>query len=381
MQLTVTIWNSPAELPANFVEATTKFTGLSFSTQAQGGFTDASFAVKASGWNAVKWYREYLGFHVVIFDHLGRRVYEGSIEDAEADSEGVTITCLGYHAAVDELLHGVIYPIGTPATPTNLIEDVVDIASAYSVWSPDKSMVSKLTHDISPQDFSGEKKLADAIAEATKFGDNGLNPRPVYLAVWDHRRAYLYVEPSLVGKPTWLVYMKDFASAQGLGLSRSRSTVWNRIQVVYDDPLIGTTFTDFAEDKDSQRKFRIREGTVNIGQSLEGVAEVVRDLAIKAYASPEQTSSIEISNRVYSYAGAPDYPYMIRAGSLIKIMDYDPSVAQQVAGTSGQDTSVALISRTTYNAESNTISIELGRKSMSLDLFMAKLGTGSGSIS
>lgn len=381
MRLSIAIWRNPTEDRSVFVEAITNFSGLTFSTAADGGFADASFFVPASGWRAVKFYREYLGFHVVVFDHLGRRVYEGSIEDTEANSEGVNLTCLGYQAASQELLHGVVYPAGIDTSPSKLIEDVVDIGAAHSVWNTDKSMIQKFSHNVAPLDFSGEKKLNDAITEATRFGDNGVNPKPIYFAVWDHRRVYLTSEPEITSKPDWLVYTKNFSSSRGIGLSRSRSTVWNKIQVTYDDPLIGSTFTEFAEDLDSQRHFRLREGTVNIGQSLPGVAEVVRDLAIKAYAQPEQTSSIELSGRVNRYGGGPDFPYMLRAGSIVKVMDYDPSVAQLVSGSSGNDASVVFVNRTTYSADSNSITLELGRKSMALDLFMAKLGTGSGSVS
>lgn len=383
MNLTIAIWTSPTEAVETFVGSTQNFTNLSFSTSAMGGFGDASFSIRASGWNAVRWYREYLGFHVVIIDHLGRRVYEGSIEDAQADSEGVNITCLGYYATANELLHGVIYPIGIPATPTDIIIDTIEIANAKGgLWSSDTSMVQSVTHNIAPLDFSGGKKLLDAVTECVKFGNNGVIPVPMYVAVWDNRRVYFYEEPSLTGTPSWHIYKKDFSSGSGLSLSRSRSNIWNRIQVTYDDPDIGATFTDFAEDLDSQRLFRLREGTVNIGQSLPAVAEVIRDLSIKAYAQPEQQSGLGVNNRVYNYGGAPDYPYMLRAGSLIQVMDYDPSVAQLVGGSTGEDASIAFVSRTTYNADSNEVTLELGRKSAALDLFMARLGMGSsGSVS
>ena len=68
MKLTVAIWSAPDEKPEHFVDMTTKQQSLSFSTQVQGGFGDASFTIPVSGWNAVRWYRSYLGFHVVIFE-------------------------------------------------------------------------------------------------------------------------------------------------------------------------------------------------------------------------------------------------------------------------------------------------------------------------
>ena len=378
--LTICIWQTPRELASEFVGSTTRQTGLSFSTQAMGGFGDCSFTIPVSGWNAVRWYRSYLGFHVVIFDPLGRRVYEGRIEDAEAAPEGVNITCLGYYSNAKELTDGMIYLFGDNPTPTQLVRDAIDIAyNTNGLWQNDYSMVQILNQSIGAQDFTGGRKLNEAIEEACKYGNDATVPKPMYFALWDNRRAYFYEEPDLSGTPSWRIFMKDFANGKGLSLSRTRSNVWNKIQVIFDDPDIGTTFTDWAENKDSQRLFGVREGNLSIGSSVLAIAEVIRDLAINAYAFPDQSSKISISGRVYSAAGARDYPWLVRAGSLIQVMDYDPSVAQLVGGSSGLDSATMFISRTSYNADSNTIDLELGRRNVVLDLIMARLGyNGSG---
>jgi hypothetical protein len=202
MTLTVAIWSAPDEKPEHFVDTTTKQQGLTFSTLAHGGFGDASFTIPVSGWNAVRWYRSYLGFHVVIFDHLGRRVYEGSIEDAEANAEGVNVTCLGYFSHAKELIHGMIYLAGDGITPTQVIRDTVDIAyNTDRLWQNDYSMIQKLTISLGALDFTGGKKLQDAIEEAVKYGNAGIHPKPMYFALWDHRRAYFYEEPDVIATP------------------------------------------------------------------------------------------------------------------------------------------------------------------------------------
>ena len=76
----------------------------------------------------------------------------------------------------------------------------------------------------------------------------------------------------------------------------------------------------------------------------------------------------------------PLYPWLVRAGSLIQVMDYDPSVAQLVGGSSGLDSATMFISRTSYNADSNTIDLELGRRNVVLDLIMARLGYNGSNI-
>jgi hypothetical protein len=242
-------------------------------------------------------------------------------------------------------------------------------------------MIQQLNIPLGELDFTGGKKLQDAIDEAVKFGNGALKPRPMYFALWDNRRAYFYEEPDVTAPPAWRAKMRDFSSSQGMSLSRTRANIWNKIQVVYDDPDIGTAFTPWVENKDSQRLFRVREGTMNIGKTLPDIALVVRDLAINAYAFPDQSSTIGISGRVYNAAGAPDFPYMVRAGTMLQVMDYDPSVAQLVGGSSGMDSSQIFISRTSYDADTNQVDLELGRKNVGLDLLMAKLGLNSGSIS
>ena len=380
MNLQIALWSTPEEDPKNFIEATSRFSGLTFSTLAQGGFGDASFTVQVSGWNAVKWYRAYLNFHVVIFDHLGRRLYEGRIEDTEATTEGVNVTCLGYYATAQELHSWLYYPDNV--TGSQLVSDAIDIVSEKTgAWLNDTSMVQELLINLAPLDFMIDKKIQDMLTAACKYGDGGLIPKPMYFGLWENRRPYFIAEPDVTSEATWRLYIKDFSSSQGLSLSRSRSNVWNRIQAVYDDPLIGGTFTDYADDPDSQRLFGLKEGSISVGSAPVDVANLARDLAIKAYANPEQSSKISVQGRVYTRAGAPDYPYMVRAGSMMQVMDYDPSVGQLVGGTSGVDSAVAFISRTTYKGDDNSIDLELGRKNVALDLLLAKIGVNSGSVS
>ena len=86
------------ESPASFVEAASRVEGLNFETVLPGGFGVASFSVTVGGWNAVRWYRDYLGYHCVLFDHLGRRLYEGYIDSTDADAGGVSVSLTGYYA-------------------------------------------------------------------------------------------------------------------------------------------------------------------------------------------------------------------------------------------------------------------------------------------
>ena len=119
---------------------------------------------------------------------------------------------------------------------------------------------------------------------------------------------------------------------------------------------------------------------MNIGAAEPGLANIIGALALRSYAYPTQESKIEVSGRVYAWAGAADYPYMVRAGDLVMIPDYDPSVAQSVAGQAGQDFAIAVVTRTSYSANDNKLSIEFGKANPTLDLLLARLGMSSGSV-
>ena len=202
MNLQIALWSTPDEDPKNFIEATSRFSSLSFTTLAQGGFGDASFTIQASGWNAVKWYRAYLNFHVVIFDHLGRRLYEGRIEDTEATTEGINITCLGYYATAQELHSWLYYPDNV--TGSQLVADAIDIVSEKTgAWLNDTSMVQELLINLAPLDFMIDKKVQDMLTAACKYGDGGLIPRPMYFGLWENRRPYFIVEPNVASEATW----------------------------------------------------------------------------------------------------------------------------------------------------------------------------------
>jgi hypothetical protein len=379
MRLIISLWSSYDESPANFVETVERFSGLSFGTILPGGYGGCSFNVEVSGWNAIRWYRDYLGHHVVIFDHLGRRVYEGRIEVTDASIRGVKVTVSGYYSHAQDETHGIIYPVTVPASISDVIEDTVDLASQW--WSGDHSQIKVTVTDITPQDFTGEQKLRDAIEAVLKFGDDGVIPVPLHFAIWNHRRPYLFAEPDIIGdEPDWQVSVKDFAKGRGLALNRSIRGLFNKIQVLYDDPDIGPTFTDWEEDLVSQNLFWLREGSINIGAALTGIATTIGELAINAYSKPKQTSRLGITGKVKTKAGAPDFPYMVRAGDLVRINDYDPSVAQLVSGQGGEDAAIAVINSTRYNYERNQLELQLGSKSVAMDLLMARLGMSSGSV-
>lgn len=380
MEFMITVWTNYDETSGQGdpLAQVRRFSGLRFGTVLNGGFGGAQFRVETTDWNATQWYENYLGFHIVIFDSFGRRVYEGRIESiAYVVDKGIEVSCVGYYAHAQDLTHGVIYPAGVPKTISEIIEETIDLSDQ---WWDDKSQIETTTVDITPQDFTGEQKLVDAIEECLKYGNDATPPKPMYFTIWEHRQPFLFSEPALSNFPDWQVYLKDLEISQSLSLSRSKENLYNKIQVLYDDPDIGPAFTDWAEDTISQDLFGVREGSLNIGGALPDVADVIRDLAIENYAYPEQSSTLKISGRVRSNAHTIELPYLIRAGELLRINDFDPSIAQRTLGTGGLDSNMAVVHKTLYNVESNTMSVTLGKTNILMDMLLARIGKSSASI-
>ena len=380
MEFTITVWTNFSEAGGQGDPLTQvrRFSGLTFETLVNGGFGGAEFTIETTEWSAAQWYESYLGFHIVIFDSFGRRVYEGRIESISyVVNKGIQVSCLGYYTHAQDLTHGIIYPIGTPKSISDIIEETIDLSNQ---WWTNKTGIEKTTIDITPQDFTGEQKLIDAIEECLKYGNDATPPKPMYFTIWEHRQPFLFSEPALTNFPDWQVYLKDIEVSQALSLSRSKENLYNRIQVLYDDPDIGPTFTDWKDDTVSQSLFGIREGSLNIGSSLPGVADVIAELAIENYANPEQSSTLKISGRVRSKSHNIELPYLIRAGELLRINDFDPSIAQQTKGTGGLDSNMAVVQKTSYNVERNSMSVTLGKKNVLMDILLARIGKSSASI-
>jgi hypothetical protein len=351
-----------------------------FETLINGGFGNASFKVPSFQQKSHKMFSSYVGYHVVAFDCYGRRVYEGRIDTIDLDTDGVSVSCIGYYGHASDLTFGMIYDGSVAKSATAIIKDIIDLAD--DVWWNDKSQLEESNLDITPQDFTGESKLADAIEEALKYGGdpgNNNDPRPLHFQIWEQRRPFLVHEKQITDNPDWFIALHDLAGGASISLSRSRSEVYNKIQILYDDEVIGATFTDWFEDTASQLKYGVREGSINIGQSNDTIANIVGALAIKAYAEPEQTTRIVVQGKPLSFGGISDFPYMLRAGDFITISDNIYSVGYTSAQISAMLSS-GIVARTAYNLDNNQLDIEFGKRSVAMDILLARIGVSSGSV-
>jgi hypothetical protein len=110
MRLFASIWRSYTEAEIGHIEMVEVTRSLDFDTQLHGGFASASFDI--TGPQDKTWQRQrvLLGGHVVIFDHLGRRIYEGQIVDVSRVEVGLKIKAMGYYQQADNIFFDMIYP-------------------------------------------------------------------------------------------------------------------------------------------------------------------------------------------------------------------------------------------------------------------------------
>lgn len=370
----LTLWENADK---NFVLAYSEdIKGFSFETMLPGGFGVASFSVVLTRIEALKWYNDYLGKFITIYDEIGRIVYEGIVENIDIKNNTVGVSCVGPYSLANDINQGIIYPISTPKSISAIIIDCVDLVVDWNSY--DYIKISTTTTDVTPQDFTGDAKVADAIAEVLRYGSDDVVPRPMHFAVWDDLKPHLFAEPLHTNID--MLVESAYISGGGGDLSVSRSKIYNKIQVVFDDPYIGQTFTGWYENTISQKKFGIREGTVNIGASNSTVADVVGQLSIAHYAYPQPIISISVSGSGVKELRQVELPaYLVRAGKNIRVIDYD-GVLDNAIYSGFYDNANPFITRTSYAAETDTVTLEFGSDNFYLDILMTRLGLSSGSI-
>lgn len=351
---------------------------FSFDTEIDGGYGAGTFFIATKYFENVALYRRYFNKILVLYSDYGDRIYEGRVEDVSITMTGVKIQTLGLYSHANDLLHGLVYPTSTPTSISEVIEDTIDLAD---LWSTDKYFVHQTTTDITPLDFTGEAKLRDAIVEVIKFGSDDVPPRPLHFQVWNNAICHLVAEPSLEQKTADVIIKTDFRRFGDVQATLSRSNIFNKIQAIYDDPVVGQDFTSFYEDADSQLKYGIREGTINVGQVPASIAGLVAELALEAYKYPEQATSISLP--VYSsWSTRSRLPiYYVKAGDLIRIDDVDPSVSELIGGSFGSEGSaLTVVQKTSYSYPQDTMTITPGARNQTFDILLAQLGISVGGV-
>lgn len=264
-----------------------------------------------------------------------------------------------------------------PLYAYEVLEDCIQFMPG---WSHITSFVQHDQYDVGPLDFTG-KKVREAIEVVMAFGKNvSGQPRATYFAIWEGRIAYVIVEPaSNDAFPNWLISVMNVSNRMGVSLSLT--DVFNKVYSVYSDAVNGTTPTLPSGDTHSQIRYGIREGFLQNGALpfTATHAYFLQQAALERYRSPRQVMTLEVMGVVQSSNGFLDFPYRIRAGQTVVIVDMDTLAVHSgaIAGEAAQRV-VGFVLRTEYDAASNIARIDIGSSDVSFDILMSRLGLSSG---
>jgi len=376
-------FNGQLENSNQFITTLDVSSSLKFGTQFHGGYGTASFTVYAAEDRLMSWARLFLNAHVVVFDGLGRRTYEGFINNAVLQDTGLSVSCVGYYAKATDVTFESLYAPGASLTVSQVIQDCVALIPE---WRQVTAFLRDATTVITTEELGdlSRRKVKDVIETVTKFGYSDADARPVYFGIWNNQVPKLMTELATnnVAYVDWFIRAR-LGSNQGRldGYGYSTDGVYNKIYATYDDQGQGPSATLPAEDAVSQLRFGVREGFVENGSTPEGLtlANSLRDAALAAYKYPRQTLPLEVFGVAQNGAGQLDYPHRIRAGHTIRVLDVDPMIG--VNGVSGGLRAhgfTGLVLGTEFDASTMTCRVDVGTTDTKLEVLLGRAGLSGG---
>lgn len=264
------------------------------------------------------------------------------------------------------------------ASSTSVYTILKDCVDLIPEWNTSYPLFYGASYEVGAQDFT-DKKVKEAVETVMGYGYTNSDLRPIYFAIYNHRMPVVIPEPINDFRPNW--FISAFNILNDNAVSMSTKNVFNKIYAVYSETDAGRSLTLPAEDKVSQARYGTVEGIVDNSGSAEGIAmgEDLRDMALAKFSYPRQVFTIRATGFIQYGLGGYGYPYYIKAGDTVIITDLDAVSpdGSYIYGPSGQG-AFGLVMRTSYEAASNSISIELGSADEQLAVAMRRLGLSGG---
>lgn len=246
-------------------------------------------------------------------------------------------------------------------------------------WTDDFSRIKQLDRiPVGPLTFTRKDKIDGALDESKKFGYldsenyDTAKRREFFYVIYDNRILELRRVPDItVDEPDWELSIHNIMEKSPLKMNVDAKDIANQIWVEYNDPdLSGNSFTLGTKDRNSIEKYGIREEVISIGQANSDVADVVEELVIEHRVNPTYSSTLNIVGEAYTRHGVSTPVWKIKAGDLIRIMDFDVGIE----GLSGDRLgAISFVSKTNYKHSSRTMSLTLGTGDR-LDIMLKRLG-------
>lgn len=360
--------------------------GLTFNTYIEGGYETARAQFFVPGRLSTLVASNLSGKALYIFDDYGDIVWEGIVVSAFSQGDEVSVSALGFADSFNYYVYSRYWDTddgaGGVTTPIDVIEDLIannpilrndlfDVDGDGSIRS-NHTALGSYQFDFSETAVSAREALDDAL----RFGDGSNQFNPIYLQVWNDRRAKLfasYSQSSLEdATPDWIVdgttriSDNDFVSVEF-----DSSDTRNMVSVVYSDLETGAqNRTAFYYDLDSLLDMGARasvrsEGSLDSGNAI-GAAGIIAGSLNRA----TRVSPIKILGKMRRYGsmGLED-AYRVRAGDIVSL----PIEPDSWGGT-GDSLSYQVkyvIARTQYDAIRKELTIEPHVVQNRVDVFLA----------
>jgi len=256
-------------------------------------------------------------------------------------------------------------------------------------WYNGASFFNACNISMGSLDFSG-KKVKDAIEELMKLGINVTNSadeeeaRSVYFAIWENRIPSLVIEPTPNDldrtPPEWLLSVNNIVNKMGVTLDMA--DVYNKVYSYYSDQNYGPTPTIPSSDYYSQYRYGVREGFLENGDIpyTQTKSLFLQEAALQRYKYPRMVMQLDIAGFVKHISGRMEYPYRIRAGQVIQVVDMDASVVSAYGMFGGQAAyrATGFVLKTDYDAKSGSVRLTIGSSDESFEVLMGRLGLRGG---
>ena len=373
-RLQIRLFDNDLSSPTLIDELTERVGALQFSTALNGGFKVCTFTLPATIGQAWLWLSREgkRGYHFnrVTIHEDQTLVWEGRIMEVEllvqSGEQSIRVTAMGYWSACRDQFYTATGNTDW-SSGSHTIDDIIKemLTEECPDINSDQANITATTRDVAGLDFTTKEYPQARINELTALSDS--DGSIWFFAIWDSRIPYLTARA--VTAVYWYVWLADLGN---LSLKQSALELRNAVL-----PYISTTEGTTQTDATSLLLYPRREEKLSVptGTNANTQADAASGHASEQ-SLPRQVQSFDVTGRIYRTTGATggrleeSEKWRVRAGDVIRIQDLVPTTAST---PSLDDVRTFFVMETDYNAQNDTLRLQLDRRGRSLSSMVAKL--------
>jgi hypothetical protein len=376
--LQIRLYDNDLTSPTLIEDLTERVMGLKFGTALNGGFKFCTFTLATGIGAAWNWLsregKKGYHFNRIAIHEEQTMVWEGRITDITLQVGGgnqfLGVTAQGYWGSTHDQYYSDDDGSRTDWTSgsNHQIDDIIKevLTAECPDINSDQTNIAAGSRDLVGINLSARAYPQDIINNLTNLSDD--DGAVWFFAIWDNRVPYLFKR--VATQIDWYVWLEDLGD-----LRLQQSAVQLRNAII---PTVGGTEGTTQTDTTSLALYPRRELKVALqtGTNANTQADAA-GMAVVERALPRQQQSFSVSGRIYRTAGdtggrLEQTPlWRVRAGEVIRIQDLVPSSA----ATPGlDDVRTFYIMETSYDADTNVLTIQPDRRSRRLSDIVGRSG-------